>query len=286
MNSMTGFGCGVFSAGGGRLRVEIRSVNSRGLDVKVRGRDLDAACEVEIIRAARVAFERGGLLVTVREEGGQAPMVESARARATYAALEALRAELGLPGSVDLATVAAFMNGGAAGADGGPIAWDAVRPAMEEALRALRASRAQEGQALAADLTGRLATLRGIAATIATAARSLPTRAAMRLEQRLKVLAVSAPLDPARLAQEVALLADKLDVSEELARLDAHLSHLVGLLAPEAQPAGRKIDFVVQEIGRELNTIASKVQDAEMAALVVEGKAELEKIREQAQNVE
>jgi len=92
-------------------------------------------------------------------------------------------------------------------------------------------------------------------------------------------------VEPARLAQEIALLAERLDVSEELVRLRTHLEHLNRLLE-ESAASGRKMDFVIQEVGRELNTVGSKVQDADIAALVIEGKAELEKIREQAQNIE
>jgi uncharacterized protein (TIGR00255 family) len=163
-----------------------------------------------------------------------------------------------------------------------------VRPAVEQALQEMQTMRAREGAILAADLRQRLDRLRGLAARIAEAADSLPTRAARKLEERLAAAASNpAVLDPGRLAQEVAILAEKLDVSEELVRLRTHLDHLGELFsdaAPEA--AGRKIDFLVQEVGREINTIGSKVQDAPIAALVVDGKAELEKLREQAQNIE
>jgi uncharacterized protein (TIGR00255 family) len=166
--------------------------------------------------------------------------------------------------------------------------WDGVRPAVEQALREVQATRAREGAALSADLRQRLDRLRGLAAQIDKAAVGLPTRAARKLEERLAAVATSsAVIDPGRLAQEVALLAEKLDVSEELVRLGTHLDHLGELLAGKApEAAGRKIDFLVQELGREINTIGSKVQDAPIAALVIESKAELEKLREQAQNIE
>jgi uncharacterized protein (TIGR00255 family) len=166
--------------------------------------------------------------------------------------------------------------------------WSWVRPAVEPALRELQAMRVREGAALCIDLRQRLDRLRALATDIAQAAGGLPTRAARKLEERLaNVTASAAAVDPARLAQEVALLAEKLDVSEELVRLRTHLDRLGELFAgagPEA--AGRKIDFLVQEVGREINTIGSKVQDAPITALVVDSKAELEKLREQAQNIE
>ena len=124
-----------------------------------------------------------------------------------------------------------------------------------------------------------------VAAAVATAAAAVPSRFARRLEEKLAALRDAPGFDPGRVAQEVALLADRLDVSEELVRLGAHLDHFGHLLAA-AGAVGRKLDFVIQEIGRELNTIASKSQDAGVAALVIDAKAELERMREQAQNVE
>jgi uncharacterized protein (TIGR00255 family) len=283
---MTGFGRAAATVGGRRFVVEIRSVNNRGVDVKVRGRELDAACELEILRAVRAAIERGSVSVSVREEGAESGGVDATRVRATYHALETLRQELGASGAVDLATVAAFLGEAGAGETGPGPDWENVRPAVVEALAGLAAMRAREGRALAGDLRVRLDRLTVTVRTIETAAKALPTRAARRLEERLATLAKDLPLDPARLAQEVALLAERLDVSEELVRLDTHCEHLGRLIAGEGGAAGRKMDFVIQEIGRELNTIGSKVQDAEVAGLVIEGKAELEKIREQAQNIE
>jgi len=284
MNSMTGFGRAAVAVGSRRFVVEIRSVNNRGVDVKVRGREVDAACEIELIRAVRAAVERGAVSVSIREDGAAVGALNAERVLAVHAALENVRTVLNLSGPVDLATVAAFL--GEAGAEAGPgITWEALRPAVSEALAGLGAMRAREGAALAADLTTRLQRLSGTVRTIAAAAGALPTRAARRLEERLAALAAEVAIDPARLAQEIAVLAERLDVSEELVRLETHLGHLGRLLHDQAA-SGRKMDFVIQEIGRELNTVGSKVQDAEIAAQVIEGKAELEKIREQAQNIE
>jgi uncharacterized protein (TIGR00255 family) len=289
MNSMTGFGRATATAGIHRLVVEVRSVNHRGIDVKVRARDLDGSCEIEVIRAVRAALERGAVMVSVRDEGALRRTVDADRIRATHASLETLRDELGLPGIVDLPTVAAFLGqADAAAADAAPtVAWETLRPALSEALLALASMRASEGRALAADLRARLERLRRTVATIATAAASLPTRAGRRLEERVAALTAEVALDPARLAQEIALVAERLDVTEEVVRLETHLAHLHRLVDDQgAGAAGRKMDFVVQEVGRELNTVAAKVQDAEIATLVIDAKADLEKIREQAQNVE
>jgi uncharacterized protein (TIGR00255 family) len=291
--SMTGFGRAVVREGDRRLVVEARSLNHRGIDVKVRARELDAPppIETEIVRVVRSTVARGSVVISIRDESrSDGPALDAARVRAAHAALESLRADLGLPGPVDLGTVAAFLSGPAmaAGVGAGELTWDVLRPGVEEALREMQLMRAREGAALVADLRQRLDRLRGLAARIGELARGLPTRAARRLEERLASLTTGTPgLDTGRLAQEVALLAEKVDVSEELVRLATHLDHLEHLLdGKDGQPPGRKIDFLVQEIGRELNTIGSKVQDAPIAALVVEGKAELEKLREQAQNIE
>jgi uncharacterized protein (TIGR00255 family) len=284
MNSMTGFGRAAVAVGSRRFVVEVRSVNNRGIDVKVRGRELDAACEIEIIRAVRAAVERGAVSVSVREDEAAAGALNTERVRSLHQALEVVRQELGLAAPVELGTVAAFL--GESGTDAGAgITWDELRPAVSEALAGLASMRAREGAALAGDLGTRLQRLRGTVRGIAAAAGALPTRAARRLEERLAALSAEVAIDPARLAQEIAVLAERLDVSEELVRLDTHLGHL-GRLLEDRAASGRKMDFVIQEIGRELNTVGSKVQDAEIAALVIDGKAELEKIREQAQNIE
>jgi uncharacterized protein (TIGR00255 family) len=291
--SMTGFGRGIAEAGVRRVIVEIRSLNGRGSEVKLRGRDGDipASVETEIVRAVRARVARGTVSVTIREEGIDAPdgLIDLAVVRQAHELLETLRRELGLAQPVDLATVAAFLAGpGARPVRRDEMTWDGVRSAVDQALQEVQATRAREGAALSADLRQRLDRLRELAGKIAQAASGLPTRAARKLEDRLAAVVTSGTvLDPARLAQEVAILAEKLDISEELFRLRTHLDHLGGLLAGTApEAAGRKIDFLVQEVGREINTIGSKVQDAPTAALVVESKAELEKLREQAQNIE
>jgi uncharacterized protein (TIGR00255 family) len=166
--------------------------------------------------------------------------------------------------------------------------WATLAPAMEAALAGLCAMREHEGAAIRADLEHRLGNLRGLVERIAELVALVPGRAARRLEERLAALAGSnVAIDPSRLAQEIALLAERLDVSEEIVRLRAHFDHLAALLEGTGKDApGRRIDFLAQELGRELNTLGAKIQDAAIAALVIDGKAELEKLREQAQNIE
>jgi uncharacterized protein (TIGR00255 family) len=284
---MTGFGRASVEAADRRLRVEIRSVNHRGLDIKVRGSELDAYCEVEVARTIRTAVERGSVTVHVRDESSAgAAGVDEARVRGVYEVLERLRQELEIDQPIDLATVGAFMTAAGTGVQlEGESLWQSLRPAVTAALAELVATRRREGEALAADLEAHRAQLAALAGSLREATATLPDKFARRLEERLAVLTGQAGVDAGRVAQEVALAAERLDVAEELVRLETHLGHFRELLAG-AGAVGRKLDFVIQEIGRELNTIGSKSQDAGVAALVIEAKSSLERMREQAQNVE
>jgi uncharacterized protein (TIGR00255 family) len=295
---MTGFGRGSVDAGERRLRVEIRSVNHRGLDLKIRSGESDAFCDTEIARAVRAAVERGAVTVLIRDESAAAAAgIDEARVRDLYGVLERLRKELAIEAPVTLATVGAYLGASHGSALSGEALWEVLRPAVAVALKELAAMRAREGAALAVDLGARRTRLGELAATLRMRAATLPDKFAHRLQERLgahdpqlgqlgQAGQLGQPwMDPARLAQEIALMAERLDVSEELVRLETHLGHL-GEILQVGGAVGRKLDFVIQEIGRELNTVASKAQDAEMAALVIDAKAELEKLREQAQNVE
>ena len=290
---MTGFGRAVVDGprnvpgAGGRWIVEMRSVNHRGFDLKVRGPDIDPALEADIARAVRAVVERGTVTVAVREERALPAGLDVSRVRDTLAALEVIRVEARIAAPVDLATVAAFLaSDPASRADIAPDALAAtLRSAVTRALDELVATRTTEGAVLAVDLAARLEQMGDLLSSIEGAARDLPARFGRRLKERLAALHDAPGFDPARVAQEIALLADRLDVSEELVRLRAHLDQL-GVLVGSAGSVGRKLDFVIQEAAREVNTIGSKAQDAGIAALVIDCKAELEKIREQAQNVE
>jgi uncharacterized protein (TIGR00255 family) len=300
MKSMTGFGRAAHLAGARRVVAEVRSVNHRGLDVKVRSRVLGGAAEVEAVRAVRSRCVRGAVQLTIDLEGageGGAPGegdddLSPSRLKALAAELEAVRAGLGLAGGVDLATLAAFIR---LRRDRGstlvPLEWAEVAPAVNEALAGLEQTRAAEGAALATELQSRAANLGRLVDQIRGRLPGSAERARQRLIERLTLAAAafgSQGLDPSRLAQEAAILADRLDVTEELARLGAHLDRLRDLLggAAPSEGLGRPLEFLLQEVGRELNTLGTKAQDADISALVIAGKAELEKIREQAQNIE
>jgi uncharacterized protein (TIGR00255 family) len=290
IRSMTGFGAGRGASGGEELDVEVRSVNHKFCEVKARlPREL-AALELEAAKGVKERLARGGVDVTVRRAaggGGLAPRVDVALAEAYARAFAEIQARLGLPGTVTLADVTAAE--GVVRLDERAVDLDAAREALRRglavALDGLVAMRAREGEALARDLAARLDTVDGLVARVAELAPRTVEHHRARLEARIAELARGMPLDPARLAQEVALFADRTDVAEEMTRLASHVAQARALVASD-EPAGRKLDFLVQEMHREVNTIGSKSQSGDIAALVVALKAEIERMREQVQNVE
>jgi uncharacterized protein (TIGR00255 family) len=287
---MTGHGRGAGEAGGRRFSVEARSVNHRFLDLKLRAGGLDARAEEAVQQAVRRRIERGALTLTIREDGGAGrhPVrVDVDAARQVHGALEGLRQALGyaepVPLDVVLAQPGVLVPADAEGQDA---ALPGLLAAVDAALVELGGMRRREGAALAADLLDRIGRLAGLADAIAAHAAGVPAELRRRLEERLgKLLEGRAPIDENRLAAEVALYADRADITEELVRLRAHLDSLRAAIGEDAA-VGRRLDFLVQEVGRELNTIGSKSQSVDITRRVVDAKAELEKIREQVQNVE
>lgn len=286
---MTGFGRGIAERGGLRATVDVRAVNHRFLDLKLRGAALTPALEEAIGARVRAAVERGSIAVSVnlgREAGTAGFAIDGQAAAAAHRALAELAGQLGLPGpelALVLAQPGVVVAGDRAGDDDPP-----VLPAVDAALVQLAQMRSAEGEALAAELVARFDDLGRLRTHVATLAAGVPQQLGKRLHERLRRLLEPqdvASVDPARLAQEVALLADRSDVTEELVRLSSHLEQGRALLAATGA-VGRRLDFLVQEIGRELNTIGSKSTLAEITTAIVDAKAVLEKVREQVQNVE
>ncbi len=286
---MTGFGRGVAEQGGLRATVDIRAVNHRFLDLKLRGASLAPAVEEAVNAKVRAAIERGSVTVSINiargGTGGGSLGIDLAAATAAHAQLSELAQKLSLP-APDLALVLA-QPGVVGGAERTDDEEAPVLPALEAALTQLDQMRRSEGAALAAELGTRFDELVALRLQVASLAASVPAQVTRRLQERLGRLLEGQDLaiDPARLAQEVAVLADRADVTEELVRLASHLDQ-ARLLAGGPGSVGRRLDFLVQEIGRELNTIGSKSTVTEISAAIVEGKAVLEKVREQIQNVE
>jgi uncharacterized protein (TIGR00255 family) len=290
MRSMTGYGRGTCEVGGRRFVVELRSVNHRFLELKLRLPWSDPLIEANLTQLLRARLDRGVVTVGVRDEGGGAAQLvhaDLALARSYAAALEELRLALGLDEPVTLALVAAqpgVLTVGEAIGDSEAL-WAALKPGVDGALTALIDSRRREGEALAHDLGARLATVERLATELATLTQDTPEQYRRRLHDRLERALGPGEVDPQRLAQEVAILADKVDVAEELTRITAHVTELRRLVDGDGT-SGRRLDFLTQELNREINTIGSKSQSAPVAARVVDAKAELERLREQIQNVE
>ena len=291
IRSMTGFGAGRGEASGETVSVELRAVNAKFCEVKARlPREL-AALEPELVKSIKSRISRGAVDVFVRRETtaarGPAPRADLALAAAYAKAFRDLKDSLGLAGEPsvqDLAAMDGVISLGEAAPDLESAA-AALQHGLAAAIEALDVMRQREGEALARDLSARLDNVEKGAREVSRLAPLQIQAVRERLSTRIAELTQGVPLDPARLAQEVALFADRTDVAEELTRLGSHISQARGLIRSEA-PAGRKLEFLVQELNREINTIGSKSQQAAIAAVVVELKSELERVREQVQNVE
>ena len=289
-HSMTGFGAGEGTAGGGRLRMEIRTVNHRffNLSAKLPG-DL-APLESELRERLRKDLERGHISVSVRwveapsHDTGLALDLE--RARLVVARLRELQTTLGIAGEVTLDLVA--RQPGVLQTDAGEVAaisWAELEPIAALAIAECKAMRLREGATLGAELAHRLDQLEAAARRIGARAPLRVTRERDRLQAAVTELLQGRTVDQDRLAQEFALLADKLDITEELVRFASHVGACRAALAGDA-PAGKQLGFLAQELGREINTMGSKANDAEILLDVILMKGEMEKFREQLENLE
>lgn len=292
LKSMTGFGAGAATVGREAVTIEAKSVNHRFCEVKVRVPREFAAMEPTVTRMVRAAVTRGVVDVTVRRSlaagaSGMVPIVDVALGKALHQAALELAKELQLP--VDFSLRDLLSRSDVLRMEEAPVsatdAASAVEAAATQALASLVSMRQREGEALTLDLTTRLSALSSL---IDRTAQRLPEVVSFyrdRLTQRLRELGGEITLDPQRIAQEVVLYAERCDCAEELTRLRSHLLQFEEVMK-DNEAIGRKLDFLTQELNREVNTLGSKNQNADIGSLVVEMKVELERIREQVQNVE
>jgi uncharacterized protein (TIGR00255 family) len=290
MRSMTGFGLGEVPLGAGKLAVEIRGVNHRFLDVRVRvPRELgDLAGFVE--QVAREKLTRGRYEVALRVDGVAlgAPVLDRDRARAAFRALTELRDELAPGTEVPLALLGSIPDLFVSSVDREiERLREATRGAFEAAVKALDVMRAHEGNALGEELMKRLTSVRRLAREVERRAPDVVDAHRKRLRERADRLRASTEIDvePGRLEQEIAMFAERSDICEELTRLESHCAQFSALLASE-DAVGRRLDFLLQEMAREANTVGAKSPDAQISHAVVEVKADIERMREQVQNVE
>lgn len=296
IRSMTGFGEAETETGAGRLRAEVRSVNHRHLNVRVRTPRGFERHEPRVEGILKRRLSRGHVQCAVSldrrtPEEGEAPLrLDRPRARAYHRLLEELRSELDVEGSPNLAMVAQFRDlftepddeEVAAGVE--PEVLDDV---VERAVRELEARRREEGERLEADLRERIGVMEDVLVRVEDRAPERLTRERDRLREAVTELLDGRRVDEDRLEQEVAHLAERWDVNEEIVRLRSHFAMFRETLErPNDEPVGKRLGFVVQEIQRETNTLGAKGNDAEVARDVVALKEEVEKIKEQLENVE
>ncbi|MDZ4289118.1 MAG: YicC/YloC family endoribonuclease, partial [Prosthecobacter sp.] len=289
--SMTGFGRGEASQDDTTWQVECGSVNRKQLEVVVHlPRDL-AELEAAVRSQVSATVSRGRVNVQIRSgtgaETAAAPRVDEAIAAAYVAALQQMAARLGLTPDISLSEIARLpgvITQDQTAAEPQK-AWPAIEQALAIALTQMVMMRESEGAHLRQDIEARLTTIELLLNQISEKAPAVAEHHRQALQQRLEQAGLPLPLDDERLLKEVALFADRTDISEELSRADSHLKQFRTYLA-STEPTGRSLDFLVQEFFREFNTMGSKANSADIAHCVVNAKTELEKIREQIQNAE
>lgn len=291
ITSMTGYGRAEAESKGVTVSVEIRGVNGRFLEVVPRLPRTLALRENDIKEIVRRKIARGKITVVVtveRESDGVVPMrVDVTAARAYYRLLNDLRKAVRLRQSVRLEHLLQFSEvfEPRDSEQTDDQEWDAAQAALDLAVRQLATMRQKEGEQLARDFRERLQNLVVLLDRTEDLSKGQVPRERERLRERIALLAGDTNLDPGRLELEIALLADKFDVTEECVRFRSHVKFFLQTMEEE-ESAGRKLNFLVQEMNREVNTIGSKSGDTSIAHCVVQMKEELEKIREQLQNIE
>ncbi len=288
---MTGFGSAEDRVLRGRLRIEIRTVNHRYFNPQLKLPADLAGVEIEMRERLRQLLERGHVAVTARWVEGPGPerevTIDLTRAKQVVAAAQQLKKKLKLKGNVDLAFVARQPDVLTAtnGTSEQAVQWTDVQPIVERAARDVVAMREREGQALASELNGRLDALEAAAQTIEAQAPARLKAEHERLKQAVAELTAQTSVDEQRLALEIALLADRVDITEELVRFRSHAAAARAALRSD-RAVGKQLGFLAQELLREVNTMGSKANDARITQTVIAMKGDLEKFREQLENLE
>ena len=290
--SMTGCGDGVATEGSSACRAEVRSVNNRFLKVSLRARDGFGLLESRVEALVRGQVRRGAVQVTLEISGPAAPAsraLDAAQLAAYLSQLETLCADRGLPAPLSLDGLLALpgiLVESAPSPETIEAAWPLVERAVRAALEGLDRMRRTEGETLARDMRAGCEALRAVAERIRARVPLVLVEQRERLRERVsRILEQQGlALADADVAREIALLADRADIAEELVRLESHVGQFVALLAEDSP--GRPLDFLSQELAREANTIGSKSSDVAIAHAVVELKTLVERLREQVQNIE
>jgi uncharacterized protein (TIGR00255 family) len=289
--SMTGYGTGSAQKDGITVAVEIRTVNHRFLDLHVRIPREYLFLEGEVQQLVRNSLDRGRVEVnvTVQNAGASAFPIDSNLVRGYLEAAGRLKEEFNLQDTLDLKTIlnlpGILQNRDAAPPGDVGLLTELLKKSMQSALEGVYGMRRQEGEALRTDMLRNLASVEDRAESIRQLNVNSAEEYMQKLRDRLAQLLNQGGVDPQRLAQETALIADKCDVSEEIARLRSHIEQYRTLMDSK-EKVGKKLDFLLQELQREANTILSKSMNLEISGHAITIKTDIEKLREQVQNVE
>jgi uncharacterized protein (TIGR00255 family) len=293
IKSMTGYGVAERNLPLGKVAVEVRSLNHKYLDISLRLPRGFFTLEPKVRALVKKGVSRGQVDLTIKIDPSASTVpryrleADTTLAEEYIHLLDSIKEKFGLKGEVTLDHVAGvreiipFLER----KEDTEVYGEEIASVTEEALRALNDSRRKEGEALEADLVERLAAVRRLMEEIKDRTPSVVDAYRERLRERVRALLEGSDFDERRFHQEVAYFAERSDVSEEVIRMESHLLQFESKLEGEG-PAGRGLDFILQEMNREVNTIGSKATDADIAHKVIELKGELERMREQAQNIE
>jgi uncharacterized protein (TIGR00255 family) len=281
IQSMTGFG----SASNNEFTVEIRSLNHRYMDISIKLPPYMNQYEIPLRNILKGRFQRGRFDVSITTNNNKATqlIINKELSRNICAALQDLQRELSLPGTIDIETLTGFREIIVEGKPQYDI--DTLFTAFHDAVSNVESMRIREGNLLAEEILGRIELLRELNNKIKLLAPDELIKWRKKFIERLRLIVEDGMIDNNRIVQEAALMAEKLDISEEISRIESHVKQFIEILN-NSNIIGKKLDFLLQEINREVNTIANKSSDYAISSLTVEMKTEIEKMREQAQNIQ
>ncbi len=292
LKSMTGYGRGESTIGEKKVIAEVRSVNHRFLDISVKILRLLLPLEADIKKLVSSYTLRGKLDVNIHVEsltdGDLNVHINKSMTKHIYSLLQQTTKETGIPGEINLSSLLVFKDilfeekqENVDMAD----YWNPIKSSLEQALQSIQQMQEAEGEEISDDIKQRLENIAGVADEINLRASESLAERQQALKERIETLCRDVEVDEARKMQEIAIIADRSDVTEELIRAKSHIKQFMQWLSSAGESVGRKLDFLIQEINREVNTIGSKASDAEISLKAVIIKNELEKIREQVQNI-
>jgi uncharacterized protein (TIGR00255 family) len=281
IQSMTGYGTG----SAGNFRVEVRSTNHRNIDIRIKVPSYLYSHEPDIRKMVRERFQRGRIeiLVPKIDENNIKLIVNKPLAREYYNALVSIKEDLSMPDEIGIDAIA--RKNDIFTIDDRECNISDFQAALESALEDLGKMRREEGSNLSNDISERVALLNELLTDLESKRDEFIAGSRNMLTEKLQSILSNTQIDESRIIQETAILVERSDISEEIVRLRSHLGHMMNLLG-SGDVKGKKLDFLSQELHREVNTIGSKAANAGISELVVDMKYEIEKIREQAQNIQ